>query len=56
MKYKQQVTDRIDSAIQKVDITVRGMQSRTMNAEEILAQLEVIKRTLESINELVELE
>lgn len=56
MKYKEQVSNRVDSAIQKIDIVTRGMQSRTLTENEVLAQLEITKKMLESVNELVELE
>jgi len=56
MKYKQQISDKIDAVIQKIDIVTRGMQSNTMTANEVFTQLEITKRILESMNELVELE
>ena len=56
MKYKQQISDKIDAVIQKIDIVTRGMQSNTMTANEVFSQLETTKRILESMNELVELE
>ncbi len=56
MKYKQQVTDRTDSAIQKLEIAIRGMESNTLTANEVKEQMESAKRILISVNELVELE
>jgi len=56
MRYKQQVSDRLETATQRVDIVLSGLESRTLTLENIKSYLDQLKRALESAQELVDLE
>jgi hypothetical protein len=56
MRYKEQIATRLETAIQRVDIIDRGIESRQLTMPDLKTILEQLKNSLESAQELLELE
>jgi hypothetical protein len=56
MRYKAQIATRLETAIQRVDIIDRGIESRQLTMPDLKTILEQLKNSLESAQELLELE
>lgn len=56
MKYKTQVSDKLDSIEQKLNILIRGLEERRFSPQEILNKVQDTKKVTEQVIELVDKE
>jgi len=56
MKYKTQVSDKLDSIEQKLNILIRGLEERRFSPQEILNKIQDTKKVTEQVIELVDKE
>jgi hypothetical protein len=56
MKYKQQTSERLESALNAAENIKRGVESKSMTEAEVLATIQHVIRWIESTQELLGLE